>query len=433
MPKIFISYRRADSRAHTGRLYDRLVAAFGESNVFMDVNNNNIPLGRDFRDVLRDSVAACDVLLALIGRSWLNIADENGTRRLENPNDFVRIEVESALQRHDCLVIPVILDHASIPDAEELPDSLRELAYKNAAIVRDDPDFHPDVNKIIQAIQSLQSGVQVSTALSAPATPSTPFNIHDAIDRYHAAFDTKHWEQARTILNEIRASSARIPRTFDLDAHESDLWVELENYDRESEYTVIRRMTKAANPNVKRIWEALQTFWDSYPDYDPDDLARFRPLTAQEYFARGEEARLNEDYHAAIADFTEAIRLDPTFATAYNNRGFAYQKIGHQEGANADFTEAIRLNPLHANAYNNRGAFYNTKKDYTRALADLNEAIRLNPYYANAYAHRGHSYFGMGDYARALADYETALRYDASHPYAEQDRQRAIKALEEKK
>src|SRR5688500_12486113 len=109
MPKIFISYRRADSRAHTGRLYDRLVATFGEASVFMDVNNNNIPLGRDFRDVLRESVAECDVLLALIGRSWLTIVDENGARRIDNPNYFVRIEIESALQRTDCLVIPVIL------------------------------------------------------------------------------------------------------------------------------------------------------------------------------------------------------------------------------------------------------------------------------------------------------------------------------------
>src|SRR5687768_12011899 len=106
--KIFISYRRFDSSAYAGRIHDRLVATYGENNVFKDVND--IPIGRDFRGVLSEEVAKCDVLLVLIGREWLDIRDGNGNRRLDNSGDFVRIEIRSGLQRGDdkCLIVPVL-------------------------------------------------------------------------------------------------------------------------------------------------------------------------------------------------------------------------------------------------------------------------------------------------------------------------------------
>jgi hypothetical protein len=152
MPKIFISYRRADSRKDTGRIYDRLSQAFGKGNLFMDIDN--IPLGRDFRGVLREAIAQTDALLVIIGRQWVNVTDENGHRRLDNPADFVRIELESGLQRDTCLVVPILVDGAPMPRADELPDSLRELAFKNAIIVRDDPDFNNDVTKLIAGLRN---------------------------------------------------------------------------------------------------------------------------------------------------------------------------------------------------------------------------------------------------------------------------------------
>ena len=96
MPKIFISYRREDSIGIAGRIYDRLCLKFGRESVFMDVDA--IPLGVDFRQHLTDAVGQCDILLAVIGERWLTIAD-HGHRRLDNPADFVRIEIETALQR----------------------------------------------------------------------------------------------------------------------------------------------------------------------------------------------------------------------------------------------------------------------------------------------------------------------------------------------
>ncbi|MEZ4668540.1 MAG: TIR domain-containing protein [Anaerolineae bacterium] len=151
MTSIFMSYRRADSTAHTGRIYDQLVNAFGERHLFKDVED--IPAGEDFRSVLDKALTAADVVLVIMGPQWVMITDDSGHRRLNDPHDFVRIEVESALKRTDVLVIPVLVDNAVMPDPASLPDSLKDLAYRNSVVVRNDPDFHHDINLLIQAIQ----------------------------------------------------------------------------------------------------------------------------------------------------------------------------------------------------------------------------------------------------------------------------------------
>lgn len=151
MARFFISYRRADSAMASGRLHDRLAQAFGDENVFKDVDD--IPPGRDFRDVIAEAVDWCDVLFVVIGRQWLNIQDEHGARRLDDPSDFVRLEVEAGLRREHCLVIPVLVDNAPMPPAGELPGSLRELSYLNAVVIRDDPDFHRDALRLITQLE----------------------------------------------------------------------------------------------------------------------------------------------------------------------------------------------------------------------------------------------------------------------------------------
>src|SRR5712671_6332830 len=101
--KIFISYRREDSAGSAGRVHDRLLTEFGPDLLFMDVDT--IPLGANFVKVLREEVAKCDTLLAVVGANWLDVRDEQGNRRLDNPEDFVRVEIAAALQR-DIPVIP---------------------------------------------------------------------------------------------------------------------------------------------------------------------------------------------------------------------------------------------------------------------------------------------------------------------------------------
>ncbi|MBL8154175.1 MAG: SUMF1/EgtB/PvdO family nonheme iron enzyme [Anaerolineae bacterium] len=301
MSHIFISYRRADSRKDAGRIYDRLVEAFGKPNVFKDVDD--IPMGRDFRGVLREAVAQCDVQLVIIGKSWLTITDEKGQRRLDNPGDFVRIEVETALQRDHCLVIPVLVDNASMPGADELPLELRELAFKNATPVRDDPDFHNDVTKIIRSLGGTAS----------PTKPAAVFDVHEAISRFYRAMDDHQWDVARALLAEIRASGTA-PRVFNADAHESEIWAALEAEERDKEYEVLRLMARRSNP--VGIWDALQVFWQSYPAYDPDNLARFQPASSSTdpiQRARAFKGNRNRDWEPYIATFTDLPIADLPF------------------------------------------------------------------------------------------------------------------------
>lgn len=166
-PRIFISYRRGDSAAITGRLYDRLTAAFGEENVFKDVNN--IPPGANFKQVVENAVLHADVLLVVIGQSWDVVATRGGTPRLEHDDDIVRLEVETALSRDNILVIPVLVNGADMPG--HLPDKLDELRYRNAATIRNEPDFNHDTAWLIDQInQSFY--VETSTASTSPRRPN---------------------------------------------------------------------------------------------------------------------------------------------------------------------------------------------------------------------------------------------------------------------
>jgi hypothetical protein len=168
--RIFISYRREDSRHITERMYDRLVASFGKTAVFKDVDS--IPSGADFRPVLQYAISKCHVLLAVIGEHWLEAQDKAGNRRLDNENDFVRREIEAGL-RQGIPVIPVLVDGANIPDAKELPPALRELSFRNARLVRPDPDFHHDMDSLIRACQQIRPHRERAT------TRTTPPEVHE--------------------------------------------------------------------------------------------------------------------------------------------------------------------------------------------------------------------------------------------------------------
>lgn len=142
--KIFLCYRREDSGDATGRLSDWLNQELGYINIFLDVHS--IPLGTNFVERLRAEVQSCDALLAVIGPNWLDARDEEGNRRLDDPNDFVRIEIGRALQR-DIPVIPILINGTRIPRADQLPPELQELAVRHALDVRH-ASFHADVIRL---------------------------------------------------------------------------------------------------------------------------------------------------------------------------------------------------------------------------------------------------------------------------------------------
>jgi two-component system nitrogen regulation response regulator GlnG len=169
MSQVFISYRRDDSADVAGRIYDRLVQKYGPDGVFKDVDS--IPLGIDFRDHLGDAVGRCQVFLAVIGPQWLRLADPSGGRRLDDPRDFVRLEIEAALRR-SIPVIPVFVGGAGMPGHESLPLTLQALAFRNGIAVRRDPDFHHDMDRLLRSLEQL---LESQTRL--PAAPEPRLSI----------------------------------------------------------------------------------------------------------------------------------------------------------------------------------------------------------------------------------------------------------------
>jgi hypothetical protein len=149
---VFISYRRDDSGGYAGRIYDRLTSRLGRENVFFDVDT--IPPGRDFVDVLSERVGKCDALLAVIGKHWVLSADSENARRLDDPQDFVRIEIEAALNR-DVPVIPVLVGGAAMPHPEDLPDSLRKLMRRQAVEISH-TRFDSDAERLTEALSQIE-------------------------------------------------------------------------------------------------------------------------------------------------------------------------------------------------------------------------------------------------------------------------------------
>lgn len=153
MPRIFISYRRQDSSGHAGRLNDRLTAEFGRDRIFMDIDA--IDVGVDFVARINEAVGECDALIAVIGDEWL-AADQTGRRRLDDPADFVRLEIAAALER-DVRVIPALVAGALPMTADQLPEPLKRLANRHA-IELSDSRWDYDVGRLIERLRELDGG-----------------------------------------------------------------------------------------------------------------------------------------------------------------------------------------------------------------------------------------------------------------------------------
>ncbi len=150
---VFISsYRREDSGGFAGRIYDRLISRLGRDGVFFDVDN--IPPGLDFVDVLSERVGKCDALVAVIGRAWNPVSDKDRGPRIDDPIDFVRVEIETALAR-GVRVIPVLVDGAAMPRAEDLPESLKKLTRRQGIEISH-ARFDSDAERLTEALSQLE-------------------------------------------------------------------------------------------------------------------------------------------------------------------------------------------------------------------------------------------------------------------------------------
>lgn len=149
--KVFISYRRKETPAYAGRLYDTMVARFGEDNVFMDVE---MAPGIDFVQRITEVVSGCVVLIIVMGPDWAETTEEDGGRRIDNPSDFVRLEVETGLGRPEVTPIPVLVSGARMPRREDLPEEIRGIARRNA-IELSDGRWSYDVGRLMETLEGL--------------------------------------------------------------------------------------------------------------------------------------------------------------------------------------------------------------------------------------------------------------------------------------
>jgi hypothetical protein len=153
---IFISYRRQDSRDVAGRMCDRLLRHYQQKEIFWDIDD--ISPGQDFRARVRQEIGRTSIVLAMIGPHWLQCRSAAGARRIDEPDDMVRTEIEIALERGR-EIVPVLVNDAHMPLAAELPASIRALAGRSAFRLRPDPDFHRDMDRLVERIEAIRSRV----------------------------------------------------------------------------------------------------------------------------------------------------------------------------------------------------------------------------------------------------------------------------------
>ncbi len=343
---IFINYRREESSHVAGRLHDALAPRFGRNKLFMDVDD--IPVGKDFDDYLKSQVAACDAMLAIIGPNWLSAKDEAGQRRLDKPDDFITIEIGTALARN-IPVVPVLVDGAHMPKESELPAALKPLARRQAVQIRH-ANFSSDAESLIKKLSEALGYGSSGRRWRIPAAKAVAATAVLFLVGW-AGYEFVQKEKTAAVETTARAQRERL---------------------------------------VKAMVDAI------------------------EYKSSADQAVKSGDFDRAIAEYSEAIRLDPTNAKAFFGRGVAYAKKGDLDRAISNYTEVIRLEPWNALAFANRGNDYFKKGDFDRAIADFNEAIQLEPNkFAWAYCNRGNAKLKKSD-SSGNADIEKARVLDPS-------------------
>ncbi|MFZ4829150.1 MAG: TIR domain-containing protein, partial [Phototrophicaceae bacterium] len=317
--RIFISYRRKDSQDATLSIRLRLERE-SDLEIFQDITN--IPAGYDFRDYLREGVAQCNVLLVIIGDKWLNVTDEHGKRRLDDPADFVRIEIVAGLERRpDCLVLPIVLNQATHPQEDALPDALKALGTLNSRPVRTTRDFEHDMQDVIASIREFDPKQRPEVFPTKP-TPKANFNATTALQDYYTTIDEQNWTAAEALLNQIARYKEENPTRlswFDVEEQRQSLDEQL-NHVRQAQEVLHQRairdeeytgLTITAKYTPNRLRNALEAFWVHYPAHDPDNLVNLLPLAEKLALARTFKGTRNTDWKPIIVPLGELVAGTP--------------------------------------------------------------------------------------------------------------------------
>lgn len=466
MPRMFMSYRRSDSISESGRMHDHLEREFGARNVFKDVDD--IPPGLDFRKVLDDEVAQCDVLLVIIGQKWVSAADDDGNRRLHNPDDFVRIEVESGLKRGDeVLVIPVLINNAKMPSKIDLPDSLHELTYRNAVTVRNDPDFNRDMNRLIHYIRhytkrsrptvpprviigglvlvvALMIGALVLTNLPDDPAATTTNTATEAVDDATENPTTKvaEGDEITLLYNAAseQAGNANYPEAIDLydelialDESNAPAYLgrALAHASGYGDYvTAISDLEQAIelDPNYAEAYRYLGRYTYFEGDYDAVEAHLLRAIELNpadvdarlwlaEYYGDVSDYNLAEDQYDALLDAKDTLDVD-TLYSIWLGKANAQAALGEVDAAADTFLSAIELDPSRYEAYAELGSLKVYANQFTDAIEYLDTAIEKIPDNADNVYNRGYAHLNLQNYTQAQSDFDRVLQLSPNYTSA---------------
>jgi multiple sugar transport system substrate-binding protein len=373
--RIFISYRRQETAWPARQLYDVLVEHFPAEQVFKDVDN--IDPGDEFVERITSAVESCDVLLALIGPNWLTITNKKGQRRLDDPKDYVRLEIETALTRK-IRVIPILVDDAQMPGEDELPPTVAPLVYRNAV------EINPvtfDTKRLISTVRRTLAALKVSDTTTGSASPtSTPRpdgsmqQVVDAevgrlYDAALAALWAERWDEAVDLLGQV------VRRQPDY----GDAAGKLEVVRRQRELAL--HYSRAAAAADVGDWEQAVAGYTMIVDADPgyrDASARLAHASQQRQRAIlvAEAYRLHRaDQWAAVIDLGEQLQaIDPAAADPDGLITSARAQLAAEQRAAqpaADYQAGLRLS--------NAGR-------WNEAVGILERVTQLDPTYQDASA-----------------------------------------------
>ena len=307
MGGIFISYRRDDSAGFAGRLRDRLVQRFPRNEIFMDVDN--IAAGADFVSVLEKQVAECDVLLAVIGQNWLTIKDNKDNRRLDNPEDFVRIEIASAL-RFGKRIIPVLVNEADMPLPDALPEPLKLLARRNAVRLTH-IRFKADAQGLVNGLKAALAEAETERA----RTEAERMAAEEARKKREAEEEARAAQRERDKAEQIQKAEELANWDFIKESpHASDFRDHLARFAGGFTERFARAKLEVlvwADPATQASIEALQTFIEEFPKGEFLAVAKVRLEDLEKYQA---SARLVEETkRAETEDWAKAATSYSTF------------------------------------------------------------------------------------------------------------------------
>ena len=438
MPRVFISYRRDDSAAHAGRIYDRLRDHFGAEQVFRDIDA--IAPGAKFAKVIAERIENCDALIAIIGKEWLHAEDGEGKRRLDDPDDWVKAEIREALTR-DKLVIPALVEGARMRKDSELPAEIAALAGRHAIEISESR-FDYDAERLLGALNG--SPIPATFARSAAAAvrvvntgSNNFFNIGVigiTLEQYDAGLKRREQEVRAELLQTNRPDKARVAllekELAAVEAKRQNLEQSLADHKAklaEAHQALEKFKGEVPADQLAQAQQALQKGDAAAAEKLFGDVVQSgKQQAAEAAFQLGALANNRIDYAKAYEHYSDAARLQPENPAYLNMAGRLAYETAHYIEAQLLLGKALAIRekslaPEHpdvAQSLNNLAALYDSQGQYAQAELLYQRALKISekslgpehPAVANSLNNLAEIYRAQGQYAQAEPLHQRALK-----------------------